>query len=811
MSARKSRSTLYSTLIFSSLTCLAAAGCGDDGSGADGNDEGIGSGDEVGSETAGTGESGSDGNDTLDTLDTDDGSTDDGSIECFTDNDCPGGVCVDGMCCDADATCGDTCCGVGEVCLFDSCTVPGAECTTADDCGEDQYCELGLGEPSPGPGTPPPGLVCTVDLPPTGKCVDLPVVCTGGPNDPPDCIEPCEYMPEPQPLNADVEWQWGLLAPMAEKTDIWATPTVARVYDANCDGKLDANDPPNVVFVSGSSNQTCCSCNGGGTCRVGELNLLDGRTGEAIWTNTSPEMGSMGWAGLSVALGDIDNDERVDVVAMTGEGKIALVDSTGVVTRISDQPVADIAGSFGWGGGIAIADMDHDGYPEIAYGRNLFSTQNNAITRLWVGSGGTGGGVGRELSHMVDADGNGIMDLLAGNTVYNLDGSILWQNNGLPDGFTAVGDTDKDGLPEVVLVKGDVWILDAATGAIEVGPVDIPLEDTRGGPPTIADFDGDGDPEIGIAGGTVYVVYESDLTVNWQHGTKDTSSAVTGSSVFDFEGDGIAEVVYSDECFLRVLDGVTGELRFAAPNTTFTATEALIVADVDGDSSAEIVRVSNSANWSCNTAPWINGDPDTGLPPWEPASADQVYYRGLSVFGSADNSWVGTRTIWNQHAYNVTNVCNSNDSACTDPNLYGSIPTFEQPNWLLPWLNNFRQNVQDSGVFDAPNATVDLDVACGDPMIISVKVRNVGLAPLPAGVTVEVRQINPDMVIGQVTTTKSLFPGQIELLELDSMLTQNEDLEFVGEIVIDPNNQTFVECKDDDNVSAPASAFCGIG
>ncbi|MCA9697457.1 MAG: hypothetical protein KC431_08025, partial [Myxococcales bacterium] len=329
-----------------------------------------------------------------------------------------------------------------------------------------------------------------------------------------------------------------------------------------------------------NSNQTCCSCGNGASCRTGNLVLLDGRTGQEIWVNTEPEVGSTGWAGLSVALGDIDGDARTDIVAMTGEGKVAMVDGFGVVQRVSDLPVGDIGGSFGWGGGIALADMDHDGFPEIAYGRTLFTTTGGAITRKWVGAAGTGS----DLSYMVDVDNNGIMDLLAGNTAYDFDGNIIWQNAGLSAaGFTAVGDTDKDGLPEVVFVKGDVWILDAATGAIEVGPVDIPLEDTRGGPPTIADFDGDGSPEIGIAGGSVYVVYNNDLSILWQHGTKDTSSAVTGSSVFDFEGDGKAEVVYSDECFLRVLDGSTGELRFAASNTTFTATEALIVADVDGD------------------------------------------------------------------------------------------------------------------------------------------------------------------------------------------------------------------------------------
>ncbi len=792
------------TLVPITLTSSLLFGCGDDTRTVGADETGI------GPDETGTGDG--DGDSTGDGDPTGDGDGDPGP-ECFNNIDCVDGVCVDGTCCALESACADSCCGEGDVCLFDKCTAPGSECTTEADCGDGQYCELGLGEPSPGPGTPPEGLSCTKDLPPTGKCVDLPVVCNGGPNDPPDCIEPCEYMPTAGDLNATLEWQWGLEAPFPEKTDVWATPTVARIYDANCDGKLDQNDPPNVVFVSGNSNGTCCSCGNEAvsTCKTGVLNLLDGRTGEQIWQNTVPEPGSVGWAGLSVALGDIDNDDRVDVVAMTGEGKIALVNQNGEVVRISDLPVADIGGNFGWGGGIAVADMDHDGFPEIAYGRSLFSTKNGAITRLWAGSGGTGGGVGRELSHMVDVDGNGILDLLAGNTAYGIDGSVIWQNPALPDGFTATGDFDKDGTPEIVLVKGRVWILDAATGAVELGPVAIPQELNRGGPPTVADFDGDGSPEIGIAGGRVYVVYEADLSILWQHETKDTSSAVTGSSVFDFEGDGQAEVVYSDECFLRVLDGVTGELRFAAPNTTFTATEALIVADVDGDASAEIVRVSNSANWQCNTAPWINGDPNIGLPPWQPASDNQVYYRGISVFGASDSSWVGTRTLWNQHAYNVTNICSSGDSACNDPNLYGAIPTFEQPNWLLPWLNNFRQNVQDSGVFDAPNATVDLDVECSDPLLIFVKVRNVGLAPLPAGVTVEVRRVDTNTVVDSITTTESLFPGQIQTFELQTALEQNTDLEFVGEIVVDPDNPTFVECKDDDNISAPAKAFCGIG
>ncbi|NJK33387.1 MAG: hypothetical protein HC927_13850, partial [Deltaproteobacteria bacterium] len=277
------------------MTLLGALACGEAGRSDDEIGDGV---DESGTDESTGDESGSDDESSSTETETE---TETGP-ECLSNNDCSDGLCIAGGCCAVESACGDSCCGGGEVCLFDECVIPGSECTTAADCEGSQYCELGLGEPSPGPGIPPAGLICTLDLPPTGKCVDLPIVCTGSPNDPPNCVEPCEVMPEAGELTAQIEWQWGLDAPFPEKTDVWATPTVARIYDANCDGQLDANDPPNVVFVSGNSNATCCSCGGEpvSSCKTGVLRLLDGRTGEEIWSLDQAEQGSVGFAGLSV-------------------------------------------------------------------------------------------------------------------------------------------------------------------------------------------------------------------------------------------------------------------------------------------------------------------------------------------------------------------------------------------------------------------------------------------------------------------------------------------------------------------------------
>ena len=75
----------------------------------------------------------------------------------------------------------------------------------------------------------------------------------------------------------------------------------------------------------------------------------------------------------------------------------------------------------------------------------------------------------------------------------------------------------------------------------------------------------------------------------WTRPTQDTSM-VTGSSVFDFEHDGKAEVVYGDECYTRVYDGTVGTTLFEAPNPSCTVHETPVIADVDKDGRADDVR-----------------------------------------------------------------------------------------------------------------------------------------------------------------------------------------------------------------------------
>ena len=749
---------------------------------------------------------------------------------------CNGGVCFNGLCCvSTAAVCGDGCCNdADQACLFGQCVVPGKDCKTSIDCGMGSYCEIALGDGAGGTGgaggsgtAGAGGAVCTQPIPAKGKCLPLPPVCDGS-GGPLGCVPDCEYKPTAGKLNASAKWTWGPTATTKpNSTDVWSTPTVGRLYDANCDGKVDELDPPNIVFVSGNvfagapNGSNCQSATGAGGlsgCHTGVLRLLDGHSGEEIWSLANAGGSSVGFAGTTVALGDVDKDGLLDIVAATGEGYVVLVDSTGKVLRKSDKPIpGNGSATFGWGGGFSIADMDGDGFPEIAFASTVFTTTGGAITLKFTGANGMGGGdIQQALSTFVDLDGaaDGHLELLAGNTAYKVDGTTLW-NVGIADGFPAVGDFNLDGKPEVVNVTGGkAWLLDGATGKTVMGPVTLPGTGS-GGPPTVADFDGDGKPEFGVAMATFYSVLKPNYTTNtidvlWKVPNHDLSSSVTGSSVFDFEGDGKAEVIYGDECFLWVFDGETGAVRFAAPHTSFTGTEASVVADVDGDGHAEILMVSNgadpsSAGWGCLDS---SGTPDTinGVK-WTPSTLPNKSYRGIAAFGDSANSWVGTRTLWNEHAYHVNNICDDQDDACDAPNVYGSIPKVEKQNWSLSWLNNFRQNVQQKGLFNAPDPIVSLDATCDTPIVLKVSIKNNGLATLPAGVEIDLYSEGPEASLGFVTTTTPLSPGQTQLLPFTTALS-DPNTQFEAKIFVDPVNPNFHECNTANDDSAIVKPSC---
>jgi hypothetical protein len=335
-------------------------------------------------------------------------------------------------------------------------------------------------------------------------------------------------------------------------------------------------------------------------------------------------------------------------------------------------------------------------------------------------------------SFAADLDGDGLQELVAGKTLYDAGGAELCTAEGT-DGLPAAADFDGDGLGEVVLVgDGTMRVIDHACATRASWPL---VGEGSGGPPTVADFDADGVPEIGAATGEAYAVYEADGTVSWSAPITDASSFTTGSSVFDFDGDGQAEVVYADETTLWIFDGATGAVRLADDrHSSRTLHEYPVVADVDGDGMAEIV------------VPNGGGHHD-----------DDAF--GIYVLGSANDDWLGDRPVWNQHAYDLVHI---------DDDL--RVPPSPPTNW--PTWNTFRGgDLAPTSGSASPDAVLVAGVcreACDDgELIVGVRVGNAGVAAMRAGVPVSVYYGGNNVAVTTATTPEMLAPGETsDVLEL---------------------------------------------
>lgn len=517
----------------------------------------------------------------------------------------------------------------------------------------------------------------------------------------------CQFEPTPGTFKPVLEWSWTKSSVYSTYLNVMMTP---GIIDLNGDGTAD------VIFGATSST-------GGGYVEIGVLRALSGADGSELFTVTDSSL--LVNTAASVAAGDIDGDGLPEIVACdsTGSRLIAFEHNGAYKWR---SPYLETV----YWGAPSLADLDHDGVPEIIVGRQVL---NNDGTVRWTGTGGRGAQTYSTgpLSLVADVNMDGSPEIVGGNTVYTASGSILWTASGAPDGYNAVADFDDDLYPEIVLVSGGTVRLLEHNGAVKWGPVSIPGSGV-GGPPTVADYDNDGKPEIGVAGASRYVVYETDGSIKWQAVTQDSSSNRTGSSVFDFDGDGSAEVVYRDELKLRIYRGSDGTVLFETPMSSCTWHEYPLIADVDNDGNAEIVAVANN---NCGFGS----------------------QRGIYVYGDASDSWVSTREIWNQHTYHITNI---NDD--------GSIPSEERNNWEL--YNNYRQNVKTGGsVFAAPDLTSTFmgidETNCPGTAGVLARIGNGGSNIAAAPVKVAFYEGDPatgGVLLGVLQTTTDLMPGQYE-------------------------------------------------
>lgn len=428
---------------------------------------------------------------------------------------------------------------------------------------------------------------------------------------------------------------------------------VANLTDDNGDDAIDLCDVPDVVVTTYE----------GALPGPGRIFVLDGETGAEHCMSESEVDGS-----ISPALGDIDHDGIPEIVSRRTDGHLVAFEHDCTEKWVGTATWEE---NFARYGAVALADVDGDGEVEIIAG-NLLANSVGGLVQTFAGTAGAFG-FGNAAT-AADLDGDGDLEIILGNSAWHHTGANYYFAQTVPEavplmpGIPSVADLDGDGLPEVLLNNSQGFSIiehDGVVSTANARPTGaFPADNGWHRPACVHDFDGDGDVEFGVSAVDQYGVFEPDMTWHWLADVVDLTGIASGTA-FDFLGDGGAEAMYGDEINFYIFDE-TGTPLLTQGRSSRTLIEYPVVADVDNDGSAEIVVTSN-AGFSGQTAPTV------------------------AVLRDIDDRWIQARRIWNQHAYHVTNVRED-----------GTIPANEPRHWEL--LNTFRTNAQIQGgtVCDPP-------------------------------------------------------------------------------------------------------------
>ena len=559
----------------------------------------------------------------------------------------------------------------------------------------------------------------------------------------------CQYTPGTSAFEMQENWQvdtatadiFSTLTPVAGD---WDNDGVVEVfaYNHNGDDSTDAGTGQPTTFNTGD-----------------KIFVINGETGVLETTITRPVVSTTHKMSSGMALGDLDNDGFGELLVLNADGTITCFEHTGVVKWTSPSTSAFFGGNV-FQPTINIADFDQDGNPEIYAAHGILNGQTGAIigTASFSFFGNPRGApinsaqqtilypmsVAADVLPTAFCADCGGLEIVAGNAVYAVNvgtGNVTLQVSAAAptgmtvatDGFTALADYDKDGDLDAVIGTNRQFGGGAATEVlvyvwdIQTSTV-IATSSTFNSPtfgnnqqPTVADFDGDGLPEISFVYENNIIVLDDHTTVAagivpalWSKTVSD-NAGFNNAAIFDFQGDGKSEIVYQDENTLYVLDGTTGAELATQPCFTAASSAILnrpIVLDIDGDNQAEIV---------CG----CSDDPDIV----------NRLHGTIKAFGASGESWLTARKVWNQYSYYNTNI---NDDL--------SVPIRQQDqhtlgnSTILNMFNGQSTELTSTGTptFSATDASLS---------ITSVDLSNSGGMPATIDVTLQITNESAEGII----------------------------------------------------------------
>jgi hypothetical protein len=550
-----------------------------------------------------------------------------------------------------------------------------------------------------------------------------------------------------------------------------------------------------------------------------KLVALRGDSCEVYFEKTMP-LQSEGQGSLAIA--DLDGDGGPEIVGIDLEGRIFVLDAQGELLATSPTPLREMNPYFWevWSAP-SIADVDGVAPPEIIAGAQVSRFHRGPPARievLWTHPNRTA--FWGSLSIAADLDGDGAAEVITSDRIYDGKAGTDKTPPGLSDKpfYPQVADFNLDKSPDLLLVQSQqndqlVSIYDYKAQRPLFGPFRL-TQGAWGGPAVIADLDGDGEIDFGVAGGRWYFAYALKCAKKpappechgpgegllWAKFIDDPLSGSAGASAFDFNGDGVAEIVYRDECWLRIFRGRDGKTLSAYTVTNNTSLKVPAVADVDRDGHADIIVTSDvdiDHLGVCTSGG--HPEPETGTP-WTGWS------RGVFVLRDPTKKWLPARPLWNQHAYHITNI---NDDL--------SVPTVEPASWLSH--NSYRQNSAPGA--PVPRLQTDLTARllpvrlprdCTKPWPLRGEICNRGTAPAPPPVSATFYDHRPE-ASGQplctVATTGILLPGRCEAVGCDYAPPTSRQLELYLRAGDDgKGGRQDGQCRAENDLSAAQPLIC---
>ncbi|MBQ4834136.1 choice-of-anchor A family protein [Pseudoalteromonas sp. MMG010] len=446
------------------------------------------------------------------------------------------------------------------------------------------------------------------------------------------------YLPIDLPqekLKLKEKWSWTQTTFKPDSVQVTATPVVAQLNDDNEDGFINNDDIADVIFVSYKGHDIN---------RTGTLRALNGANGTELWNYTNGGISADAY--FSPVVADVDGDGIVEIFAFDNTAKVLNVVSPRGALIKQFTPDPSLALSIG---NISIADIDSDGVAELIVGQSVFNydTGNSFELAQW-----------SPTSVVFDANDDGQQEILANGKLHDINGVVLWE---YPHGsehawFSSVVNLDEDRFPEVVIsIPAHSTTKEQHRLAVLEHNGNVKwelskLENTGGGAQAVSTFLGPNQLGIVYAGYQAVDMHDTDGNLVWSVANDDHNSGKIGLSAFDFNGDGIDEVIIQSNTEVRILDAADGTVLATVANSSNTLWESPIVADLEGDNNAELIVVANDFNTLLTP---INH----GVRAYESASQFQ--------------KWMNATRVWNQASYHQTNIEQS-----------GKLPQVELKSWL---------------------------------------------------------------------------------------------------------------------------------